>query len=226
MAEFAFSGTDLRVRLTNASTAAALDPSYVLTALFFDLLPDGPTLHKDNALLAPVTPFYPQSRVYVDNLAIDPQPAGGVVGGEWAYVAGQLAYNGNEGISSAGFGLFGPQENFPGNNLWGPVCVDGWQYGIVGPGGIATDAGGPVASLRDRPYIQNAVDFYLSSDVPLGDMTVANVVLQYGTSLADPYFIGLQVGTEPVIPEPLTIFGTFMGICGLGVYIRRRTRTV
>jgi len=79
-AEFSLSGSgDLVVRLTNTGAGDALVPTDVLTALFFDVTGGGLSLTRTSAVLGA------GSSVFYDP---DGQPAGGVVGGEWAYLSG------------------------------------------------------------------------------------------------------------------------------------------
>jgi len=217
-AKFVINNTQLDLRLTNLAPTAAKEPTEILTAVFFDLQPGTPALTPGSALVAP------GSMINTNNVLT----AGSVVGGEWAYAYGTLAYNGDQGISSSGFGLFG-SANFPGPNIQGPVAVDGAQYGIIGPHGIATDQNGnPVSPLRStgpkpQSFIQNAVDFTLT-DGNLTGYKVSNVVFQYGTSLLDPHFVPAGGGGPPAVPEPLTVIGVFAGLCGLAGYVRKRTR--
>jgi len=219
-AEFVLDGSTLQLTLANTSPFAAHDQTYILTAVFFDLLPANPlpVLTPSSAVLAP------GSVAQTNNVNNSPQPAGGVVGGEWAYAHGAdanhpLQYNSDQGISSAGFGLFGA-GNFPGPNLEGPVSVDGVQYGLVGPAGIANDASG---GLGKNSVIRNAAVFTLT-DGDLTGYTVGNVVFQYGTDLCDPHFVPGGGGQPPPVPEPLTVIGVFAGLCGLAGYVRKRTR--
>jgi hypothetical protein len=220
-AAFTFDGAGgLMVRLTNTATAQVADNAFVLTAVFFDLMPPT-TLTPSSALLTPATTFYPASKVYMNGSPMGSQPSGGVVGGEWSYAQGTLAWGGNQGISSSGLGLFSPSGNFPGDNLAGPVSVDGVQYGIVGPGGIALrDDGTGADGLKNQPYIQNAVDFTLAG-VPSNVPELSNVVFQYGTDLAEPHFVGGQAGGN-IVPEPLRMLAAGSGLGGLAGYIRRR----
>jgi hypothetical protein len=197
------SSGNLTARLTNTATAGATDgKSVVLTAVFFDLIPQT-TLTPHTALLAP-------GSIVING----PQPTGGVVGGEWAYAYdpdGDLAWGGGQGISSAGFGLFG-KANFDGSNLAGPVSVDGLQYGIVGTG----------SGFTQVPVIQNAVDFTLTWDPNVTIIGVWGVVFQYGSDLVEPHFVPGAGGTEPPIPEPLTMLGLLSAVGGVGSYLRRR----
>jgi hypothetical protein len=216
-AVFDFDGSgSLKVTLANEAAAAAQNPTYVLTALFFDLSGD-PTLTPLNALLAGA------SQTIVDNVA-GAQPAGGVVGGEWAYGMGFVQYDANQGISSSGFGLFG-SANFPGPILPGGhtanAAVNGLDYGIVGSGGTANQGG-----LNGNPFIQDTVDFYLSG-VPIGpEPSVSNVVFQYGTGLDEPSVPGDEddFGDPPngAVPEPLTLLAVGTAVAGVARYLRRR----
>src|SRR5262249_19810519 len=103
-------GANLIVTLTNTSAADVLAPDRVLTAVFFNLT-GAPALTPVSAILNA------GSVVWFDP---DGQPAGGVVGGEWAYGSnlsgGGLDQSYTSAISSSGFGLFGG-ANFPGPDL-------------------------------------------------------------------------------------------------------------
>jgi hypothetical protein len=81
-ATFSIVGSSLQVQLTNTSSSDVLVPADVLTAVFFDISLGAPTLTPSQAILDP------GSSVFYDS---DGQPAGGIVGGEWAYKAGIAA---------------------------------------------------------------------------------------------------------------------------------------
>jgi hypothetical protein len=201
-ANFSIVSGDLQVILTNTSPDDVLVPSQVLTALFFSL-PGGVTIAPLSALLSG------GSTVFYDP---DGQPPGGVVGGEWAYGAGLAgAPNGaTNGISSAGFGLFG-DANFPGANLAGPDAVDGLQYGILSAGdNTATGNGGITGS---DGLIKNQVSFLL--DITAGSLNPADITdisFQYGTALTDTNIV-------PIPPSAL-LMGS--GLLGLGLVGWRR----
>jgi hypothetical protein len=220
----------LKVTLTNTSSADVLAPGDVLTALFFDINIAGfPTaLGRVSAVLAS------GSSVYYD---ADGQPAGGVVGGEWAYKGGLSGAPGGatRGISSTGVDLFGPGDLFPGPDLQKPDSPDGVQYGLLSAGdNTATGNGGITGS---GGLIKNAVVFSLSFDAGLGvfDLSkITNVSFQYGTNLSEPNLpwnppctggAGCGGGNTVVpLPPALVLFGSgLVGLTLLGVRRRRRT---
>ena len=202
-ATFDIVGSDLIVTLTNTSDVDVLVPADVLTAVFFDIAGD-PVLTPETAVvvLGSVVHFG----------GTDP---GGVVGGEWAYRAGLSGAPGDttRGISSAGFGLFGPGDLFSGSNLSGPTSPDGLDYGITSAGDDVATGNTPVTGAT--PLIQNAVVFTLG--VPDGVMLsdISNVYFQYGTSLAEPSF--------PHTPEPGTVVLIASAVGALAI-LRRRKR--
>lgn len=190
-------GTNLKVRLTNTSASDVLVPVDILTGVFFSV--DGPALSltRVSAKLAP-------GSIVTNGLS----PAGGVVGGEWAYKATSLPGGHKYGISSSGLGFFGPGDRFAGDNLEGPADPDGPQFGIASAGdNPATHNGGANVGL-----IQNSVDFVLSG-LPDGfnlDRITA-VRFQYGTATDEPSFD---------VPTPGAL--ALLGLGGLVTMRRRR----
>jgi hypothetical protein len=196
--------TNLTVKLTNDATYDPNDPGDILTAVFFTLT-GNPTLAAVSAVLAP------GSAVKGNGGLTDP---GGVVGGEWAYASSVNTNGANQGTSSAGLGIFGPANLFPGSNLEGPVSPDGVQYGIS----TAFDApGNDNGGIAGVGLITNAVVFTLGQwPASLNLADISNVSFQYGTALSEPNVPGV------LIPEPSTGMLAMAGICLLGLLNRKR----
>lgn len=199
-ATFEVSGSSLIVTLANTAPPEhfAAVPADVLQAIYFDIA-GTPALTPVSALLAP------------GSIAINAsQPAGGNVGGEWAYAAGLVGapHDAAYGISAAGHGFFGA-ANFNGPDLDPPVAVNGMNYGIVS--GIASNANPQLSGNRANPLIQNAVVFTLDlGNQQLSARDISNVSFQYGTSLTDP-------NITPIVPEPMTLSLMALGIAGLAL---------
>jgi len=183
-AQFEVDGHDLVITLTNTSLHDVLVPKEVLTSLFFDLAGPDFSLTPVSALLnaGSAVAFGDLNRT-------------GDVGGEWAYrgdlVGAPLGLR--HGVSSAGFGLFGPHDLFPGDNLEGPVSPNGLQYGITSAGDNLLT--GNRAVTGRNALIRNSVVFTLSG-LPEGfdpSTMITRVYWQYGTGLDEPGF-----------PEPAT----------------------
>jgi len=172
---------------------------------------------------------------YVDNVYVQDQIAAGNVTGEWAYngavnhlfsqpVLGEGPVTVTYGISSTGLDAFGPETVFEGDalhpsvNLDDPEEPDGPNYGIVSGGAGAALVNPGIGSF---PLIRNSVTFTLTGVVDVGN--IKDVWFQYGTDWTEPDFT-IYVGGEPptVIPEPVTMAGLFLGLCGLAGYVRKR----
>lgn len=199
---FDTSGTDLIVTLTNTSINDVLVPADILTAVFWNVNGDPLSLTRTSAVL--------NAGSSVVFGSTDP---GNVVGGEWAYKSGLMGapFGTTYGISSSGFGLFGPGDVFPGTNLQGPADPDGLQYGITSAGDNTGTGNTPVTGTN--ALIKNSVVFTLSGLPKEFDPSesIKGVVWQYGTALDEPHF-----------PEPAT--GGLLLLAG-GVLLRRRSRT-
>jgi hypothetical protein len=205
-ADFQVVGSNLVITLTNTGAAASV-PSDVLTGIFFQPVGFGP--------LTPVSALLNTGSTVLNTAT---QPAGGNVGGEWAYVA-------STGTSSTGLGIFG-SPNFNGSNLQGPAAVDGLQYGIVN--GLASNANSPMFSNQ---LISNSVVFTLSisGTVPsqLYASNFSGVSFQYGTSLTEPNLTGgctADCTPRQGVPEPSSLLLLGAGLAGLGIWRRKASQ--
>lgn len=189
--DFNVNGTTLEVLLSNSSMNDVLAQASLLTGVFFQV--SGPALS-----LTPSSAVVPAGSSVVFGT---PDP-GNVVGGEWAYGAnlgGGPSGVGAYGISSSGLGLFGA-ANFPGNNLEGPVAVDGPQYGITSMGdNLATGNGTVTGGVG---MIKHSVFFTLTGLPANFDLSrISGVSFQYGTALDEPSFPGVPT------PGAAALFG-------------------
>jgi hypothetical protein len=222
-ADFSINGSNLVIVLSNISLADVLVPTDVLTGVFFNIS-GNPVLRKGSAVLGAA------STVFYDP---DGRPAGGIVGGEWAYkgaLHGSGPGNDNYGISSAGLDIFGPSNVFSGSNLAGPESVGGLQYGILSAGDN-TSTGNWGGIMKSGGLIKNAVTFTLAG-IAAG-ATFSDVYFQYGTSSREPGFSGAldsaSLGSSSVIarsasiPEPGKAVLMSLGLM-IGAVISRRRR--
>ena len=200
--QFDVDGTDLVVTLTNTGPNDVLVPADVLTAVMFDVSGASLSLSQVSGLL------YGGSNVVYSGGS---QPAGGVIGGEWAYKHGLSGVSGNPqyGISSTGIGNFGPGDLFPGPNLAGPSSPDGVQYGLASAGDDPNTGNGGITGSGG--LIKNAAQFRLSGLPANFDLNrIGNVFFFYGTAIGEGGFT----------PEPGSL-----GLLGIGaavVMLRKR----
>jgi hypothetical protein len=202
---------NLVVTLTNTSASDVLVPSDVLTGVFFNVS-GNPALTRLSGLLAG------GSTVFYDAQG---QPVGGVIGGEWSYLNGLSQYSANSGISSAGLGIFGPGNLFPGPDLEPPTSPDGVQYGLLSAGdNTGTGNGGITGS---GGLIKNSAQFTLDN-LPAG-FTLAfidRVTFQYGTALTEPSIPGGCIDCTFQVPEPESLALVGLGLLTLAFMRRRR----
>jgi hypothetical protein len=198
---FTVANDRLQVVLTNTSSVDVLDPAALLSGVFFKV-PSGVGLAPISATLASGSTVW-----------FGPD-GGGNVGGEWAYatVTNIGGYTGaNQGISSAGLGVFGA-GNFNGSSLFLPdSSVDGADYNITSAGDNPLTGNAKVKG--EVPVIYNSVTFSLSISGSLQESDIGNVMFQYGTVLTDAHFPG--EGHPVPVPEPTTFLMLAAGLVGL-----------
>ncbi len=218
---FELSDSGLLVSLANTSGSDALNPSDVLTAVFFSIA-GNPVLTPSSATLASGSTvlFAPSSSV-----SGSLSPAGPDVGGEWAYATGLAGAPGGatRGIGSAGFGTSGVTEDFfaawnrfrTDSNLQGPDGLNGLEYGITSAGD--NPATGNAAVTGRNALIQNSVVLAFGA-VPPGFVLndISNVSFQYGTDLSE------HPNLQPV-PEPGTLVLVGSGLVAVGLWGRRKS---
>ena len=114
-AEFARSGSDLLVTLTNTSTDDVLESAGILTAVFFEITGD-PALTRASAML-PLA-----SSVWVGGTGANVTPLDRIVSGEWTYQNSILAIPPTTKVSlRPGWVSSVPTVTFPGLICKGPT---------------------------------------------------------------------------------------------------------
>lgn len=182
--DFTIDSGNLKVVLTNKSTADCMVPTDILCGVFFNGTP----------ALTPISALVSAGSNTYKNTTLVSGP-GADVGGAWAYASGFAPVSGaTQGIGAAGFGLYGPTNVFPGANVDGDPGVDGVSYGLTSAGDdLNTHNGG----INNRELTKNSVTFVLSGIPQNFNLnSISTVSFQYGTDLSE---------TRLVTPEPCSI---------------------
>jgi hypothetical protein len=214
-AEFVKSGSDLIVTLTNTSTADAMVPTDILTAVFFNI-PADPLLVRTSAVVVPGSVLVGGTGLPATSLvpAIAAALASGNVGGEWAYLNNLFVDSNNQSVSSVGLNIFGPGDLFPGPDLQLPTSPDGLQLGITSAGDDLLTGNG---HLLGPWLIKNSTVFTLSGFSGEPDAQIISASFQYGTGLDEPRF-------EGYVPEPSSFVLAVFSLIGFAVLGWRRKR--
>jgi hypothetical protein len=174
----------LQITLSNTGVTSPSDESGVIGALFFSLVGD-PVLHPVAVSLG--------SGSTVVNGSGDPSL-------NWQYVSGLNGPHGaTQGLSAAGYGLFGPRGNFCSGANCGNL-LQGIDWGIVNSAYVAGSGNGSISS---RPMIRDTAVFVLSGIAADFDPSsaVETVSAQYSASLTGKNIVAPAPGG---IPEPST----------------------
>jgi hypothetical protein len=168
---------------------------------------------------------------YRGDLALTLPSLPNAMGDMFASYKGPVQY----GISSVGLGtddvdMFGPKNRFDKTvvaigppkvtiDLDQPASPDGPSYGIVSDYGTANPA------LNVWPFVQDTATFTFTL-AGWDTATFTDVWFQFGTDLDEPQLVGYVPGVggeeKPPIPEPVTLAGVCLGLCGLAGYVRKR----
>jgi hypothetical protein len=200
-ATFDIVGGTLTVTLS-ATTGDVLDPSGILTTVFFNL--DG----------TPLTPL--SAAIAAGSAGVNGAPSSGSVGGEWSYATGFSQYGANSGISSTGLGIFSNSGNFGGPDLDG-AGNGSVSYGLL-TGADDFTTGNSQVTAGGRPFFKNSLVFTLNG---VTATTVSNVTFQWGTSLTEPSAPGIPNGGPGVPDEGSTLVLTGIGLCLVTFTARR-----
>lgn len=201
----------LVLTLTNTSLVDVNDNPNMLHALFFDIA-NNPGLTYTSANICSTCTFVGTTLGTGTN-----------VGAEFAFLQNANGLGSgitqDYGVSSAGYGIFGPGNVLPGAPDRGGANQppDGPDFGILSAGYIAgNDSNG---MNQNQPFIKNSVIFDLGSfNGGLG--SISNVRFQYDTALTGEHFNG----NTPPVPEPATWAMMLLGFGGIGVSMRRRRK--
>lgn len=196
-AVFSLTGNTLTLTLTNTSMADVLQPTDVLTGVFFNL----------TGGLTPVSASDPGSSVYYNRIIN--------VGDGWGFATNVSANGKNSAISATGAVNGLGQSNFSANH----TNLDGLGYGLLSAGDNTGTGNGGV--LGHGPLIKDTAQFVLTvpQGFDLGEVG-KTVVFQYGTSLNETHYVG-NLQTTPT-PEPATLGMLGSGVIGLAAMLRRK----
>ena len=205
-------GQQVYMVLTNTSPNDDFVPIDILTAVFFQ---------GGEELVPQAVSLYGPSSVNWGSYDLF-----GVVGGEWAFACGLWSDPGACGISSAGFGLFGEADRFPGTNLQGPEAPNGLEYGLSSFGDNPYT--GDASVTGDFALIWNSIRIVFS--LPQANTfsldKIQEVVFQYGVSIDDPQILAELEANSALhhTPEPATIGMVACGLALLGARQFRRKK--
>lgn len=197
-------GTDY-LQLDLTSNTVVKDPAMVLTAVFFSL--DGQTsaLTGYSANVLGPNGILTLNSGY--NGGVDNTSTPIDVSGEFAYafdLGGIGGVTGVNGLGSTGLSIFPNTYDWTAGsntNLFGPVNIDGADFGIVGS--IASDAN---AGARKDPMIQKSARF-LFNGLPAGFLADSSHINQV------QFNFGTKFGP---VPEPVFFqLGVLLGLAGL-----------
>lgn len=202
--DFAVSGSNLVITLTNTSTqtytTSQAVPTDLLTGLFFDLSGDPALTHSSaipSAIVNPASPAPSALKVEMVGKSVV-----GTLGG-WQFKESSSGLSGvtqHYGLGTAGFSIFNGNavNQGPGN---------GFNYGIINSAYSHGQGNHPVDGT---PLVQNNITFTLGGlpgGFALSD--ISNVRFQYGTSLTEASFSGHSVQAAP---EPSTLVAALTGL--------------
>ncbi len=204
--------SELRIKLENLTTVGVEIPMQVLTGLWFNIA-DPANLSTGAVWLTDGS-----SILNADKADNDPDGDGVELIGGTSYVSGEFGMETGAAVSAlfpqfnvaiANVGmddLVGTDDLFAGQNLDDPNSPDGFNYGILGASGLASDANNP---LLEDPLIIDGVWISLNYAGALTLSDITNVVFNYGTD-ASP------------IPVPGAAVLAMVGM-GLVGWVRRRS---